>query len=138
MPVPFISPRAKKIPIYRDFHKDMTKSPVNDDLAVKIDEDAVKESIKNLILTDKGERLMQPLLGGSIRAMLFDNNTPSTLKMIQEQVRETIGRYEPRATLIDVQVTSQIDDNVVRVTIYFYVNNVEQPISVSVLLERIR
>jgi phage baseplate assembly protein W len=138
MPVPFISPRAKKIPIYRDFHKDMTKSPVNDDLAVKVDEDAVKESIKNLILTDKGERLMQPLLGGSIRALLFDNNTPSTLKLIQEQVRETIEEYEPRATLIDVQVTSQIDDNVVRITIFFYVNNVEQPISVSVFLERIR
>jgi len=138
MPVPFISPRAKKIPIYRDFHKDMTKSPVNDDLAVKVDEDAVKESIKNLILTDKGERLMQPLLGGSIRALLFDNNTPSTLKLIQEQVRETIEEYEPRATLIDVQVTSQIDDNLVRITIFFYVNNVEQPISVSVFLERIR
>jgi phage baseplate assembly protein W len=138
MPIPFLSPRAKKIPIYRDLHKDMTKSPVNDDLAVKIDEEAVKESIKNLILTDKGERLMQPLLGGSIRAMLFDNNSPATLKLIQEQVRETIEQYEPRATLIDVQVTSQIDDNVVRITIFFYVNNVEQPISVSVLLERIR
>jgi phage baseplate assembly protein W len=138
MPIPFLSPRAKKIPIYRDLHKDMTKSPVNDDLAVKIDEEAVKESIKNLILTDKGERLMQPLLGGSIRAMLFDNNTPATLKLIQEQVRETIEQYEPRATIIDVQVTSQIDDNVVRVTIFFYINNVEQPISVSVLLERIR
>jgi phage baseplate assembly protein W len=138
MPIPFLSPRAKKIPIYRDLHKDMTKSPVNDDLAVKIDEEAVKESIKNLILTDKGERLMQPLLGGSIRAMLFDNNSPATLKLIQEQVRETIEQYEPRATIIDVQVTSQIDDNVVRVTIFFYVNNVEQPISVSVLLERIR
>jgi phage baseplate assembly protein W len=138
MPIPFLSPRAKKIPIYRDLHKDMTKSPVNDDLAVKIDEEAVKESIKNLILTDKGERLMQPLLGGSIRAMLFDNNSPATLKLIQEQVRETIEQYEPRATLIDVQVTSQIDDNVVRITIFFYINNVEQPISVSVLLERIR
>jgi len=138
LPVPFLSPRSKKIPIYRDLFKDLTQNPINQDLSVRVDEDAVKESIKNLILTDKGERLMQPLIGGNIRAMLFENNTPATLKMIQEQVRETIEEYEPRAAVIDVQVTSQIDDNVVRVTIYFYVNNQEQPISVAVFLERIR
>jgi len=138
MPVPFLSPRSKKITIYRDFHKDMTQNPVSSDLAVKVDEEAVKESIKNLVLTDKGERLMQPLVGGNIRGMLFENNTPATLKIIEEQIRSTIEEYEPRAEVINVDVLSQIDTNTIRVTIYFYVNNSEQPISVSVFLERIR
>jgi phage baseplate assembly protein W len=138
MVVPFISPVAKRISLYSDLHKDLTQNPITDDLALKRDEEAVKESIKNLILTDKGERLMQPLLGGNIRAMLFENNSPAVIKMMQEQIRTTIEEYEPRAQLIDVSVTSAIDDNKVQVVIYFYLANIEQPIAVTVFLERTR
>ena len=138
MPVPFISPIAKRISLYSDFHKDLTVNPISNDLALKRDEEAVKESVKNLILTNKGERLMQPLLGGNISAMLFENNTPATIKMIEEQIRTTISEYEPRAEVTDVVVKSTIDDNRIEVEIYFYVGNQSQPISVNVFLERTR
>jgi phage baseplate assembly protein W len=138
MVIRLISPITKRISLYSDFHKDLVTNPITDDLAVRKDEESVKESIKNLILTDKGERLMQPLLGGNIRAMLFENNTPAVIKMIQEQIKTTIEEYEPRAQLIDVSVKSAIDDNKVNITVYFYLNNIEQPISVTVFLERTR
>jgi phage baseplate assembly protein W len=138
MVVPIITPLKKRQSLFSDFHKDLTINPISEDLAVKRDEEAVKESIKNLILTDKGERLMQPLLGGNIRAMLFENNTPATIKMIQEQVKDTIRQYEPRATLIDVTVQSSLDETAIEVAIFFYINNIEQPISVTVFLERTR
>lgn len=138
MVVQLLSPRQKRISLYADLYKDLTQNPKNDDLALRRDEEAVKESIKNLILTDKGERLMQPLIGGNIRAMLFENITPAVLKMIEEQVRTTIEEYEPRAELIDVNVKSRIDDNKVEVTIRFYITNIAQPIQLNVLLERIR
>jgi phage baseplate assembly protein W len=132
------TPLTKKITIYQDFKKNLEISPVSADLTVWKDEDAVKDSIKNLILTDKGERLMQPNLGGNIRAMLFENITPSTLLLIQDQVRTTIQLHEPRAELIDVIATSNIDDNAVSVRIVFYVRNVQQPITLDVFLERTR
>ncbi len=138
MVVQLITPRLKKRNLYSDVHKDMTVNPVSGDLAAKRNEEAVKESIKNLILTDKGERLMQPLIGGNIRAMLFENNTPAVIKMIQEQVRTTIETYEPRCSLIDVNVLSMIDDNTVKIDIYFYINNIADPISLTVFLERTR
>lgn len=138
MVVQLITPRLKKRDLYSDVHKDLTVNPISDDLAVKRNEEAVKESIKNLILTDKGERLMQPLIGGNIRAMLFENNTPAVIKMIQEQVRTTIETYEPRCSLIDVNVLSMIDDNTVKIDIYFYINNIAEPISLTVFLERTR
>lgn len=138
MVVQIITPVLKRQTFFSDFHKDMTQNPITGDLAVKRDEEAVKEAIKNIILTDKGERLMQPLVGGNIRAMLFENNTPATIKMIQEQIKATIQEYEPRATLLDVVVNSSLDETTVRVTIYFYINNVEQPITVTVFLERTR
>lgn len=132
------TPRTKKVTIYQDFKKDLEISPLSSDLTVNKDEDAVKESIKNLILTDRGERLMQPSLGGNITAMLFENITPSVLKLIEDNIRTTINLYEPRAELQNVAVTSNIDDNTVRVKITFYIKNVEQPIDLDVFLERTR
>lgn len=130
--------RTKKITIYQDFKKNLEKSPVSNDLTVFKDEDAVKESIKNLILTNRGERLMQPNLGGDIQAMLFENITPSVITLIEDKIRDTIEINEPRAELIDVIVSSNIDDNQVNVKIVFYIKNVEQPISLDVFLERTR
>jgi phage baseplate assembly protein W len=130
--------KSKKITLYQDFKKTLEKSPVSADLTVLKDEDAVKESIKNLILTDRGERLMQPDLGGNISGMLFENITPATLVLIQNNIRTTIDLYEPRAELIDVIASSNIDDNVVKVEIAFYITNVQQPISLDVFLERTR
>lgn len=138
MVVQIVTPIRKRVSLFSDFHKDLTQNPITEDLAVKRDEEAVKEAIKNLILTDRGERLMQPLVGGNIRAMLFENNTPSTIKIIQESVKETINFYEPRATLLDVVVQSSLDESTVEVGIYFYINNIEQPITLTVFLERTR
>lgn len=138
MVVQLVTPRRKKISLYSDLHKDLTQNPLNDDLALKRDEEAVKESIKNLILTDKGERLMQPNIGGNVRSLLFDNITPATIKIAEEQIRSTIEDYEPRAEIIDVEVKSTIDENKLEVTIRFFLTNVEQPISVNVFLERTR
>jgi phage baseplate assembly protein W len=136
--VQIVTPVRKRVSLFSDFHKDLTQNPITEDLAVKRDEEAVKEAIKNLILTDRGERLMQPLVGGNIRAMLFENNTPSTIKIIQESIKETINFYEPRATLLDVIVQSSLDESTVEVAIYFYINNIEQPITLTVFLERTR
>lgn len=132
------TPNSKKVTIYSDFKKDLEVSPLSQDLTLNKDEDAVKESIKNLILTDRGERLMQPNIGGNIYAMLFETLTPSVLKLIEENVRSTITLYEPRAELQDVTVTSNIDDNAVNIRITFYIKNVEQPIDLDVYLERTR
>lgn len=130
--------KSKKINLYQDFKKNLEISPISLDITVWKDEDAVKESIKNLILTDRGERLMQPNLGGDINALLFENITPAVLVLIQNQVRTTIELHEPRAELIDVIASSNIDDNTVRVSIQFYITNVQQPIKLDVFLERTR
>jgi|TARA_B110000977_G_scaffold69625_1_gene94581 phage baseplate assembly protein W len=132
------TPRTKKINLYQDFKKDLEKSPISNDLTVWKDEDSVKESIKNLILTNRGERLMQPNLGGDIEAMLFENITPATIIVIKNQITNTIELHEPRAELIEVIVSSNIDDNTVKVSIQFYITNVQQPITLDVFLERTR
>lgn len=136
--LPSITPLTKKKVLYSDFHKDLTINPITDDLALLINEDSVKESIKNLIFTDRGERLFQPTVGCGIRQTLFDLMTPATLKVLEEQIREVINTYEPRAELIDVIVKGLYEENRVEVAILFYVQNNEKPVSMTVLLERTR
>lgn len=138
IPTVTVTPVTKKRNLYSDFRKDLDINPFTKDLALRKDEDAVKESIKNLILTDRGERLFRPNLGGDIRATLFENNTPATMKLIQESVKETINTYEPRATLIDVETYSNYNETTVTVNVIFYVRNKQEPVTVSVFLERIR
>ena len=138
MTVSLVTARTKQLEIYSDFKKDLSLSPLSGDLALFKNELAVKESLKNLILTDRGERLMQPNLGGNIRAMLFENMTPAGLKLIEEQVRTTIEIYEPRAELLDVIVGGNLDDNMVKVTVKFFIKNQEQPVELDVFLERTR
>ena len=132
------TPLSKKPNLYSDFHKDLRISPISKDIALLKDEDAVKQSIKNLILTDPGERLMQPNIGGGIRGLLFENITPGVLKIIETKCRETINIYEPRAEIIDITASSLLDDNKVSVIIQFYIRNVDRPITLDLILERIR
>lgn len=138
MTIALVTARTKKISIFSDFKKNLDVSSLSNDLTVFKDEDSVKESIKNLVLTDRGERLMQPNLGGNVRQMLFENMTPAGLKLVEDQVRSVIEIYEPRATLQDVVVTGNLDDNTVRVKVVFYIQNIEQPLEVDVFLERTR
>ncbi len=134
-----VTPRTRKIEsVYSDFHKDLTVNPFSNDLALKKDEEAVKEALKNIIFMDKGEKLFQPTFGGNIRAMLFELNTPVTLKLIQEQIKTTINNYEPRVELIDVEVYSLIDNNNVVIKIIYALRNREEQLQVEFVLERVR
>jgi len=139
LPQTRVTPKTRKIEtVYADFHRDLTTNPFSNDLALKTDEEAVKESLKNIILIDKGEKLFQPSFGGNIRAMLFELNSPATIKLIQEQIKTTINNYEPRAQLIDVEVYSLIDDNKVAIKIIYALRNREEPLQVEFILERVR
>ena len=139
LPSTKITPRTRKIEsVYSDLHKDLTLNPFSGDLSLKKDEEAIKEDFKNIIFMDKGEKLFQPTFGGNIRAMLFELNTPVTLKLIQEQIKTTINNYEPRIELIGVEVYSLIDDNSVVIKIIYALRNREEPLQVEFILERVR
>ena len=124
--------------IYSDFDKDLTLNPVNSDITTLKNEAAIKEAIKNLVMTNKGERLFNPELGSNIRAMLFENMTPDTLLLIKDMIETVIKNYEKRANLIDVLVTSLIDDNQIEVTIVYNAQTQEEPVTLNIILNRIR
>lgn len=138
MAIDILSPNYKKLTVYSDFRKDLMMNPLTRDIVARLNEDSVKESLKNLILTDRGERLFQPYLGSDVRKSLFDNMTPATIKMIEQNVRSTINNFEPRVTIVEVRVVADPDNYRVQINISFYVRNAQEPVSFSVFLERTR
>lgn len=133
-----ITPITKITQVYSDLTKDMYRHPVSFDVTRKTNEEAVKESIKNLILTDRGERLMQPNVGGDVRRLLFENWMPGSTKVAEERIRKVIETYEPRAELLDVSVIGLPDLNSAQINITFAINMIENPISFTIMVERIR
>ena len=121
-----------------DLNLDFTRNVVTNDI-VKIEGvDAVKRSVKNLIQTNFYERPFHPELGCGIRELLFENFTPVTGIFIRRKIEEVITNFEPRARISQVAVNEQPDRNGIEVTVYFYVMNMPNPVSVTTVLQRIR
>ena len=123
---------------FQDFNTSLAVHPVNGDLSLKQDFDAVKQSIKNLVLTDKLERPMQPTIGCDIRKSLFENFSPQTIVMAKQQIAETVGQYEPRAELINIEASADEDNNALNITILFSLINSDIEETLSLVLERVR
>jgi len=124
--------------VYSDFFTDLDKHPIRSTVLRKTNVDAVKQSLRNLMLTDRGERLFQPNLGGNIRAMLFENITAQTFLTMQEHIKDVIEAHEPRADVIDVVIAQTSQEHEVQITIVFRVVNVQEPVTLELLLERVR
>lgn len=123
---------------YSDFLADLTPHPNTKDLVKSTNVEAIKRSIRNLILTDKNERLMQPNIGSNIRRMLFEPMGEIASNMIKQYVMETIGNHEPRAKVIDINVRPDEVKNAYYADIYFYAINIPEPVSFTITLYRVR
>ncbi|MDA9002836.1 GPW/gp25 family protein [bacterium] len=123
---------------FSDFNNSFATHPSKKDLALKSDVTAVVQSIKSLLLTDKGERLFQPDVGSNIRQMLFENYTPQTTILLKQFINETIDNFEPRASVIDVTVTPDDDNNTMNIKMMVRIVNQGDPVTMDLILERIR
>jgi len=134
----YTAQRPKSEDLYSDFLVNVNAHPDNGQIVTNKNEDAVISSIKNLLFTNKYERLFQPEIGSNIQKFLFEPISPQTEVGIVNQIRETIENYEPRAKLIDVIASGYADENAYMVTITFYVTTIENVITINVPLYRVR
>lgn len=123
---------------FSDFLNNFDSHPVNNTLAKVSNENSVKQSIRNLILTNLGERLFQPTIGSNIRHSLFEPNDVITAENITNFVKSTINQNEKRAFLMSVQVYPNPDKNAFNVNVIFSLINNNTPIQLNVILKRVR
>ena len=124
--------------IYRDIPMSFNVHPVTGNMQLVANAESIKQSVKNIVLTNFYERPYQPELGGNVLAELFENMTPITEYNVARNIRQALENSEPRAVIEDINTTPVEDQNTLRVSIKFSVRNIPEPIEVDVLLERVR
>lgn len=128
----------KDITIFSDLDIGFIPHPITKQLTRKKNREAVRQSVKALVLTDFYERPFKSDIGCGIRRHLFELFTPATKQSMQNAVREVIANYEPRAELIDVLVEDRPDLHAVTISVAFYIVNDPDPVVLDVILERVR
>ena len=136
MAIDFFNLSSKKITIYSDFRKDLMINPITQDLTLRLNEDSVKEALKNLILTNKGERLYMPDFGANIRQYLFDPNDDAAHNSIKTEINDAIKKYIPNLQVTELSVTkSEENENLAIVKIDYIVTTNALQSSDFVMLE---
>ena len=125
-------------PDFADLDLDFIAHPATGDVVRKIGVEAIKRSVRNLVLTNFHDRPYQPNLGSSVQKLLFEPIMPTTRIMIERAITEVITNFEPRVALKAVNAYVAPDENGYDVEIIFYINNVPDPIITSIFLERLR
>jgi hypothetical protein len=129
---------AKTTRLFTDLDLNFTAHPVTKDIVLRYDDAAVKESIKNLVMTVNYERPFHSEIGTPVNSLLFENNTPALPILLQRIITDTINNFEPRANLIQVDVVNREEQNALEVTIVFTILNTTRPITLTMVLERTR
>ena len=129
---------SRNVKQYRDLDLFFTKKS-NKDVNKVTDIEAVKRSVRNLVLLNSYEKPFHPEIAGDVRGLLFENMTPLTSAVIARKIQDVIENFEPRARLTGVQAIPDFDRNLYEVTVYFYVVNAPtELVEVTQLLERLR
>ena len=124
---------------YRDINITFKKHPVTNDVVVSKDASAVKQAIANILMTNKGERLMMPDYGGDIRKYLFEPLDYGTAYLIKGNIESTISKFEPRISVLRISCKPNYDDNGFDVEMTYRIQGTDDlPVAVDFFLSRTR
>lgn len=124
---------------YRDVNLNFIPHPLTGDLSVLTNFDAIKASIKNILLTQKLEKYFRPLFGSTVSSSLFEPLDGLTTAMVSDSIRRAISNYESRVTVISVNVDESEELNELLVSLKFSViNDPGRLVEFDFALERVR
>ena len=129
----------RKSRAFKDISLSFSPHPVTRDLPVLVNERAISRSVRNLVETITTERFFNSLIGTELRDSLFENFTPLTVTVLEDQIRATIANYEPRVDNVGIEVIGLPDQNDLEVKVLFDIVGLDLPIqSFSFILEPTR
>ena len=131
---PIITSRSRD---YKDIDLTFNKRGIGD-VFKKTDAAAVKQAIKNLLLTKKTKKPFSPFFGGSLNRFLFALDTEFDEEDIKDAINNAVYNFEPRVLIQDIKATLSPDQNDIRITIKFQVRSTEETDTLSVSLTRLR
>lgn len=125
-------------PDFSDLDLDFIAHPTTGDIVKKTGVDALKRSVRNLILTNFYDRPFRSYIGSNAQKLLFENANPLTSNFLKDAINEVLTNYEPRIAVREIRVNFDIDNNGYNATIAFSIVNNNLPVVINLFLERIR
>ena len=130
---------SRSAQLYSDLDLFFGQNNKTKDINIVYDIQAVKRSIRNLVLLNVFDKPFHPEISSGIRDTLFELMTPVTAIILARQVQDVIENFEPRARLVGVRAFPNLDRNEYEVSIEFYVVNAPtELINLTLPLERLR
>jgi len=112
---------------FKDVSASFKINPLNSDLIVLRNENAIARSIRNIIFTIPGEKPFEPNFGSNVTNLLFENMSQLTANSIKTEIQNSINAFEPRVSLISVKVKANFDDNAFDCLINYRIIGIDAP-----------
>jgi len=110
---------------FKDISLSLRSNPLTKDLVILKNEYAIARSVQNLVLTVRGERFFNPSLGSDVNRLLFENIDFFAASSLKDEIINVIKNNEPRVDLKEVIVTPKEDENLMEVTIKYYIVGID-------------
>ena len=123
---------------YKDLDLRFIAHPVTKDVVRRTGNAAIIGALKNLILTNLYEKPFQPNFGSRVRNLLFEDVSFITANILRTEIENTVRNFEPRVGIETIIVEAQPEDNRYAITIRFFINNLEDPVTITMFLEKVR
>ena len=123
---------------YKDLDLDLTPHPISGDVTPLTGPDAVRRSIRNIVLTNLFERPFRPNIGSRSAHFLFENVDPLTKYALRQEILSAIKANEIRAKVLQILITENIDERRLEIEIDFSIENIPESFNVTIFLERVR
>ncbi len=123
---------------YKDLDLSFNIHPIRKDINKHVDEQAVINSLKNIILTNHYERPFDPDFGSNIRSMLFENLDSITAISLEREILQSIENFEPRVSVSKVSAIPDYENNGYSIQLEFFIVNLTNPVTIQFFLQRVR
>ena len=112
---------------FRDLSASFQANPLNNDLVVLKNANAIARSIRNIISTSPGEKFFDPDFGSNVTKLLFENIDEISAISIRDEIENSINNYEPRVSLISVEITPDYDNNAIDAKLIYRIIGIDIP-----------
>ena len=133
-----VSITSSKVSRYSDLNLQMIPHPLKKDIIPLKDDAAVKNAVRNLLLTNFFERPFNSTMGANLRGLLFEPNDAITRLAIEDGIRNVLEQHEPRIENINILVETTANENEYRVVVVFSIKEDDSVQDIEINLRRLR
>ena len=123
---------------YKDVDFTFKQNPNTNDVSIKKNNESIKQSVLNMLRSNRGGRPCNIGFGANLRSYLFENMTNITAAQMSTSVNMALANYEPRIEVLNTNIQARADENEVTITVTGRVRSSNEVLDISTSIERLR